>query len=197
MTHQVITYMMKEEGILSRFILQCAPLLKRVKVSALMNVRKEEIKELHHVLQGTGISFWILAKKETSLPVLFYRTKEFGEYVNQTEIKQFLQAYGYREELNGRDVAEQVLSRLALRFTMYCRKKGAFPHEIGVLLAYPVRDVESFIRKSGKGCLLSGYWKVYHDVPGARFTFYLYDLAKVSAVNEYLAGKPLQSIAGG
>ena len=43
------------------------------------------------------------------------------------------------------------------------RSRTVFPHEIGLLLGYPLKDVKAFIENSGKNYLLSGYWKVYHD----------------------------------
>ena len=36
-------------------------------------------------------------------------------------------------------------------------EKGAFPHEIGLLLGYPVEDVLGFIRYQGKNYLYTGY----------------------------------------
>ena len=36
-------------------------------------------------------------------------------------------------------------------------EKGAFPHEIGLLLGYPVEDVLGFIRHQGKNYLYTGY----------------------------------------
>ena len=40
-----------------------------------------------------------------------------------------------------------------------------FPHEMGLLLGYPIEDVRGFIEHNGCGCLYSGYWKVYRNVP--------------------------------
>ena len=48
---------------------------------------------------------------------------------------------------------------------------GAFPHEIGLFLGYPIEDVVGFIRYSGRGCKLSGYWKVYGDAEAASRLF--------------------------
>jgi hypothetical protein len=40
-------------------------------------------------------------------------------------------------------------------------KKGEFPHEMGLLLGYPVEDVIGFVDNKGKDSLYTGYWKVY------------------------------------
>ncbi len=46
-----------------------------------------------------------------------------------------------------------------------------FPHEIGLFLGYPIEDVVGFIRYAGKGCKLSGLWKVYGDAEAASRLF--------------------------
>ena len=71
---------------------------------------------------------------------------------------------------------------------MYEERDG-FPHEIGAFLGYPVNDVRGFIQNEGKGCLMTGYWKVYENLAGAKMIFNKYDRAKDSAVNEFLTGK--------
>ena len=72
-----------------------------------------------------------------------------------------------------------------------------FPHEIGVFLGYPVKDVRGFIENEGKRYLMIGYWKVYSDLADARMIFKEYDRAKDCAVNEFLSGKSVRDIALG
>ena len=45
-----------------------------------------------------------------------------------------------------------------------CGEPG-FPHEMGVLLGYPVEDVRGFMEQNGQNALYQGYWKVYAHVP--------------------------------
>ncbi len=63
--------------------------------------------------------------------------------------------------------------RLAQRFMEEC------PHEIGIFLGYPLKDVQDYIKYAGQKYLLNGYWKVYHDPIRALQTFQNYDLAKI------------------
>ena len=51
------------------------------------------------------------------------------------------------------------------------RESEEFPHEIGLFLGYPIEDVVGFIRYAGKGCKLSGLWKVYGDAEAASRLF--------------------------
>lgn len=47
---------------------------------------------------------------------------------------------------------------------MYQTIQEDFPHEMGILLGYPVEDVEGFIINNGKNELYTGYWKVYDNL---------------------------------
>ena len=55
--------------------------------------------------------------------------------------------------------------------------------------------MRGFIERDGRGEILSGYWKVYHNPGKAQLIFQAYDKARISAVNEFLTGKPMQDIA--
>ena len=105
-------------------------------------------------------------------------------------MRKFLGEYGY-------DVwnFEEVLTRLEERVCRYASQKGGFPHETGIFLNYPVEDVRGFIEHDGRGELMCGYWKVYHNPGRAQMTFLAYDKARLSAVNEYLLGRTIREIA--
>lgn len=44
------------------------------------------------------------------------------------------------------------------------RAKKVFPHEIGVVLGYPLEDVIAFEKHCGKDCQYCGSWKTYSNV---------------------------------
>ena len=75
------------------------------------------------------------------------------------------------------------------------RNKQISPHELGIILEYPVEDVEDFIKFGGQNCLMERYWKVYHNVERARAVFAAYDAAKDQAMGEVIAGYPLHLVA--
>ena len=58
------------------------------------------------------------------------------------------------------------------------RRTNHFPHELGLLLGYPLDDVEGFIKNDGKNCLYTGYWKVYANVPAKRNLFRRFECAR-------------------
>ena len=191
---EVISYMMSDKDVnhrlKSQLVLQCAPFLKGIKAACMTNVERKFIRMLGNILKGTGISYRVLAVKNERCLVFFCRREEFARYLEQSEVRQFLEAYGYQ----CRDI-DAVLQRLSARICQYSVEDISFPHEIGAFLDYPIKDVEGFIQNEGRDYLLAGYWKVYHNPAGAQMLFHAYDQARISAVNEYLTGKPIQEIA--
>ena len=55
-------------------------------------------------------------------------------------------------------------------------------YEMGLLLGYPIEDVRGFIEHNGCGCLYSGYWKVYRNVPLKKKMFEDFEKAKESVI---------------
>ena len=61
MSKEVVSYMLSGmdnmKSLQVQLILQCAPFLKGIKVSCILNISKENEEELLEVLKGTGIRF--------------------------------------------------------------------------------------------------------------------------------------------
>ena len=165
-----------------QLILQCAPLFKGYKVACITNVRREDMRNMHLLLNGTGICYRALTFCRDKYLVLLYRPAQLKTYLKQPEVKTFLADYGYEE-----NSLEKVLERLSLRVREHSKNEIEFPHEIGIFLNYPLEDVRGFIEHKGQDSLFCGYWKVYHDPEKAKLTFWTYDKAKDCAVNEFLA----------
>nr|WP_308000118.1 DUF3793 family protein [uncultured Merdimonas sp.] len=190
---EVVAHMLSDQNISRRLqfqlILQCAPFLKGIKVACIMNLERRFLWELREILEGTGISYQVLAICKERCLIILFRRKEMEAYLQREEIREFLGEYGYvMQDLNG------TFQRLAERIDRYSRQDICFPHEIGAFLDYPVEDVRGFIENDGQGCLMTGYWKVYHNRERAQLTFLAYDQARTSAVNEFLVGKSIRDI---
>ena len=76
------------------------------------------------------------------------------------EIRELLQESGYQDFTLG-----NILSTFQKRYQGYMCGEPGFPHEMGVLLGYPVEDVRGFMEQNGQNALYQGYWKVYAHVP--------------------------------
>ena len=53
-------------------------------------------------------------------------------------------------------------------FSERVHERTTFPHEIGIILGYPVADVIAFENNKGSDCKYCGQWKSYSDVEKAK-----------------------------
>lgn len=148
----------------------CAPVLCGRKTANLIAVEREWLQYLPELLAGSRVSVMQLCGCRRYCHLLIYDRGRLTAYLERSEHKGFLAAYGYA----GKSL-EESLAMLAERYEGYQKHEGAFPHEIGLFLEYPLADIEGYIEHRGQDALLSGYWKVYSDVERAGEVFRLYD----------------------
>ncbi|CUX47348.1 DUF3793 family protein [Clostridium sp. C105KSO13] len=193
MPAEVLSYFLKHKDIKMKLkfqiVLQCAPLLKGLKISCSITMDSVLYYELEHIFGGTGILYRKLTEDGGRCFVLFYREEELCEYLKRPEVRKFIRKFGY-EDMD----LKNMISRLSYRISLLLANHMGFPHEIGVFLGYPVEDVRGFIENQGQKYLLLGYWKVYSNPVAAKVLFIQYDQAKTSAVNEFLTGKSMREI---
>ena len=175
--------------------IHCAPFLKGMKESTMLTLPRKQAVELAELAAEAGLNWYFLFHEDGKDMVFLYRREAFLRYVKRPDVERFLAERGYLEK-NGSEafLACRILGELSRRMNRYFHGKGEFPHEVGVLLGYPARDVEDYIRLEGRGCLLVGYWKVYHNVRLAKRTFAAFDEAREQTVREVLEGKELHQL---
>lgn len=179
-----------EEKLGFQVVTQCAPVLKGIKISNLISAEAGTWRQIRRYLEGCKVICVLLyadAKKEV---LYLYRYEMLERHLSQEKVRTFLMRYGYKTF----DVAN-VLARLRTRYQRYAGAGKEFPHELGILLEYPVEDVEGFIANQGQNSLMVKYWKVYHDREHAEKIFRMYDEAKEAAMEEILNGYPLAKVA--
>lgn len=180
------------EYLLSTIMCSSAPTLAREKASSLINFsnnnRKlqktwKEYKE--YITYILNIDFFELKDDEKNTVVLLYNREELRKILEEKKNIGFLKKFGYSEEMS----MEQCILHLKKRF------KGSCPHEIGIFLGYPVEDVDCFINCPNERCMMVGYWKVYHNLEDAKYTFNKYDEIKYNVVRMMMNGvKPMEII---
>ena len=171
---------------------QCAPVLAGIKPSNLLIVEKIKVPDIVEVLQGMDVGKKLLHKTDTKSVWLIYRSTWLKELLDCRDIADFFRTYGYTK-LTELDV---VLSRLGQRYVAYLDSRTDFHHEIGLLLGYPIADVQGYILNKGRYCLLNGYWKVYSDAEGAKKIFDIYTKVRQFFVREVKNGKQFYQIPG-
>lgn len=179
-----------EEKFGFRVVTQCAPVLKGVKISNLITMKTGGWRKIRAYLKKSRIiciPLYADAEKE----VLFlYRYEQLERHLKNREVREFLRSCGYESF----EVAS-VLVRLRRRYQLYAGISKEFPHELGVLLGYPVGDVQGFIDNRGENSLTSRYWKVYQNPKEAEKIFDLYDRVKEQALKEIMCGRTLSHVA--
>lgn len=191
---EVVSYMLSsldlKKCLQFQIVLRCAPFLKGMKTACAVNIEEQYCTELKGILADTDIEYRYLSTDKGRRLAYFYRKKELSDYLRRTDVKRFLERFGY-----GWMEPEKALDRLSERVCRYIRRGAGFPHEIGAFLDYPIDDVRCFIEQKGKGGVMTGYWKVYHNPGKAQLIFQAYDKARISAVNEFLAGDTIREMA--
>lgn len=119
-----------------------------------------------------------LSRSERNVVLLLYRPERLALDLKETENAEFLNRFGYTEEMGYREALE----RLKMRFSHSC------PHEVGIFLGYPIHDVRIYADCPHKDCLLVGYWKVYDHVEKAKATFKRYDRIREQLLSRLIHG---------
>lgn len=179
-----------ENSVELRLIIQNAAVLKGKRISGMLFLNDKELARISMKLHNTNISLIILCTFKKRHLVMVYRAKELEEHLRSKEVSDYLREFGYR-----RDDFISNLIRLHQRMNGFYNKMKEFPHEVGVFLGYPICDIKGFLENKGERYLHSGYWKIYGNLEETRKKFLSYDEAREIAIDEFLSGRELESIA--
>lgn len=194
MSREVLELMekMDKKDLNNQLALQCAPLLTGIKPSNLLIVKCHSTEEIEKVFRNTGITVFTLCHTRKQRTLLLYREDELLAYLGRTDVRAAMELFGYRTLC-----LIDILKNLCARYQTYMENRQSFPHELGLLLGYPVKDVLGFIENEGQNYLYSGYWKVYADVQEAKRIFRSYNKAKERMIRLVLEGNDLVSMLAG
>lgn len=169
----------------------CAPVLAGIKISNLLVTDNEGAMDVNKLLDGTKIEVYELSRLRGKVVLLLFNRCKLAEYLGDKTNAHFLRSLGH----NKLDVTS-VLKELACRYSDYERGVASFPHELGIVLGYPVGDVYGFMANDGQNYILSGYWKVYSRADKARDTFRAYDDCTENIMRALISGNNLTDIVG-
>jgi hypothetical protein len=165
------------------------PTLVNIKPSSLITLYKKYIPNnteffmlLEKNLKLFHCNYEILYESKTAYFILIYSPKLLDKvlYASRENTLLCTNGYSYKERL-----LESNLQQLKIRYKESNLKASEFPHEIGIFLGYPIKDVEGFIKNKGEDYIFCGYWKVYHNPEEASNTFRRYRELRQHALIEY------------
>ena len=159
---------------------QCAPVIFDVKPSNLLILESADEKQLQAMMRRMGLHCQLFYQTGAKSIWFVCRRDRMCALLQNPEVAAFFEEKKYRgiQEIP----LEQVIDREGKRFAFHKKGRTEYPHELGLLLGYPLADVKGFIENKGKCYLCSGYWKVYKNEREAKQTFFLYRLAKQFAM---------------
>lgn len=108
---------------------------------------------------------WLAAHGEGCM-LLAWRPSQVEELLCDPAARELLEEVGLPSR-SARDLVSALIGRLR----SYYAGRAAFPHEIGLVLGYPVEDVRGFMADGGRGAKAVGRWRCYGDVEAARARF--------------------------
>lgn len=146
--------------------LQCSPLIAGIKISNLLIIPSEQLQGVKCILESTMFSYYIINTTPDKATLLLYNESHINRYLRDWRARSLLQRMGYTTM----DL-QAVLTQFSQRYRRYMKIRGEFPHEMGVILGYPIEDIEGFIENQGKNFLCIGYWKVYENAPAKKKLF--------------------------
>jgi hypothetical protein len=176
-------------GIEMQLALQCAPLIMGLKISNLLNISCKDFIPMQEIVKNSDISWYVFLESKEKLTVLLYQRESMESYLRQPEVARLLEKMGYQSLFS-----EDILETLGESYRRYMKTKKDFPHEMGLLLGYPVEDVEGFINNRGNHSLYAGYWKVYANKERKLKLFESFENAKESMIQLLSCGISMASI---
>lgn len=189
----------------------CMPTLLKMKPASMLRINKKNEKNILRLLdrieteiRQSGCSYECLFEDSEVLILLIYNAELINRIILNRDNELFLKQWGYDFYENS---INRVLGSLKIRLEAYYHRNSTdwkpvswklqqadFPHEIGIILGYPLHDVEDFIKYRGKNYILCGYWKVYHNEGEAARIFADYRRVKEYALCMLRKGKTLKEI---
>lgn len=174
---------------------QCAPTLAGMKPGSIfcfnhspLEVSRQKVCQWNKQLAPFGLTVQILLERpgSGSVIVFVYRHDCLEQMLSDDAYQRFLAEAGYeRTNLDG--LLEQLSYRL--------RTQPEFPHEIGVFLGYPLRDVIGFIENHGRNFTCCGFWKSYGDPAEMQVCFACYRRCIQTYVAMFEQGIPIERLA--
>ncbi len=170
----------------------CSPTLSGLKTASLFTIKFNDIFSVHKSIKHwnekflcNGIKIILLKNSQKSALIYVYREEYLINDFKNKIAKKIMKKYGY----NTADVTAAI-KKLQMQLVDY----DEFPHEIGLFLGYPPKDVEGFICNKGQNCNLCGYWKVYGDTDEALQKFAKYNKCKAIYKKLWQEGRDIMQL---
>lgn len=135
------------------------PVILGSKPSEILNIsvndnnKEYKIKEIKSFFKScTRLNYEILYKDNGEIKILFINKEALSETLKNKKCVNFLKFIGYPNYYTLDNYINFLLHKL---------KEDEFPHEIGIFLGYPLKDVVGFMGYGNYELKKTKYWRVY------------------------------------
>lgn len=161
------------ENVETQIVMQCAPVIAGLKISNLLIVSNGDREHVKTIMKKTGLCWKEMLNLNEQTTFLVYLPQKLKEYLKQQKVQELMKKLGYQS-----CTQQALVENVQKKYRNYMLYRSTFPHEMGLLLGYPVEDVCGFIENDGKNFLFSGYWKVYDNMPAKKKLFLKFEQAR-------------------
>ena len=149
----------------AHLMLECSEVLAGVKPANLISLVNRtrscgrnlyQLWQRHHeelAARFSGLTLRVLQTRQRALLLLCYDHSQLERHLSHAGIRTLLHKAGYEADAS----CEALLGEL-------CRRVGehdSFPHEIGLFIGYPAKDVAAFMGVVNLPFACQGPWKIY------------------------------------
>ena len=184
--------MSEHRSLTEQLVRFCAPTLANIKTGSLFSCGQcrecdvnAEVRKLNRFLGGKGLRLIPIVTSKQCVLIYLYRVNSLARDIRGEETKEILKGCGYTGS-SPELCVKQLIDRI--------RKNDEFPHEIGLFLGYPPKDVKGFMDHRAQDCILCGKWKVYHDPESAVKTFRAYRTCEKKYIDSYRNGCGIEKL---
>lgn len=168
--HQLSQRFAGERECLAAFLaMETAEVLEGVKPANLINLadRRQPCgrnlfrlwrRHGHSLLAASGLAWRELPGRRGGVLLLIYRPETLAELLSRPATQAVLSRAGYANPGDSAAALEQLANRLT---------QDGFPHEIGVFLGYPLKDVAAFLGWVDLPFTSQALWRIYGQPEGS------------------------------
>lgn len=169
-THSVLTHILERfsnplDCLTAHLMMECSEVLAGAKPANLISLVNRtrscgrnlyQLWQRHHEELATrlaDLNFIVLQTRERALLLLCYNRTHLERHLSHAGIRALLYKAGYEDTTSG----EKLLQELCIRIG----KNDSFPHEIGLFIGYPAKDVAAFMGLVNLPFTCQGPWKIF------------------------------------
>lgn len=152
--------------------------LEGIKPAEILTVTQEELNMAKECLKDDiNINIVTVKKIGRRRQVFVYHKKCLENCLSKKGARWFLSLQGYGEN----DSVQVCVERLTRRL-----RSCSFPHEIGVFLGYPLKDVFGFMGLNSLKHTKTKGWRMYGDTSKSESVYYRYNTARAQSWQKLL-----------